>query len=47
MKSSVEVDGADGVATGGATGVVAAGADAVALVAGTSTVVDLCALCTL
>ena len=47
MKASVEVDGAGGVATGGATGVVAAGADVVALVSGTSTAADLCALGTL
>ena len=47
MNASVEVDGAGGVATGGATKVVATGVDAVALVSVTGTVADLCALGTL
>ena len=47
MKASVEVDGAGGVATGGATKAVAVGADVVALVSVTGTAADLCALGTL
>lgn len=49
-KASVDVVGAGGVATRGATGVVgvvAAGAEVVALVSVTSTAVDLYALATL
>ena len=45
--ASVEVVGAGGVATEGATEVVDAGADVVALVSVTSTTADLCALGTL
>ena len=47
MEASVEVDGAGGVVTGGATGAMVVGADVVALVSGTSTAADLCALDTL
>ena len=47
MKASVEVVGAGGVATGGATEPVAAGADVVALVSVICIVADLCALGTL
>ena len=47
MKASVEVDGAGGVATRGATGAVAAGAEVVALVSSTTTDADLYALGTL
>ena len=45
--ASVEVVGAGGVATGGATEVVAAGADVVALVSVTGTAADLYLLGTL
>ena len=45
--ASIEVVGASGVATGGATEAMAAGADAVALVSVTSTTAGLCALGTL
>ncbi len=45
--ASVEVVGAGGVATGGATEVVAAGADVVALVSVTGTATYLCLLGTL
>ena len=44
MNASVEVDGASGVATGGATEAVAAGAEVVALVCVTGTTADLYAL---
>ena len=47
MNASVEVDGAGGVTTGGATGAVAVGADVVAQVSGTGTAADLYALGTL
>ena len=47
MNASVEVVGAGGVATRGATNVVAAGADVVALVSVTRITVDLCTLGTL
>ena len=47
-RASVDAAGARGVAAGaGGTEVVAAGADDVALVSGTGTVADLCALGTL
>ena len=45
--ASEEVEGAGGVATGGATEVVAAGAEVVALVSVTGTTTDLCLLGTL
>ena len=47
MNASVEVDGAGGVATRGATGVVAAGDDVVALVSSSGTAANLCVLGTL
>ena len=47
MNASVEVVGAGGVATRGATNVVAAGADVVALVSVTGTATNLCPLATL
>lgn len=46
-KGLVEDVGAGGVAIGGATRVVAAGVEVVALVSGTGTAADLCALGTL
>ena len=47
MNASVEVVGAGGIATRGATEAAAAGADVVARVSVTGTAVDLYALCTL